>query len=107
MMATSLAIPPSGTGECIMTWHHDADTGQRSVTIDRADPVILISRYVLEDIVAHEAPHWCAQVTLAEVVPVDDIYLGAVLRIAGSNQTAVYRITERQDEDTYIGQWPD
>lgn len=106
MHVTSLKIPPPGAGECIATWHHDPDTGQKWLTIDRADPVILISRHVLRDVLDGD-PHWHAQVRLPDVIPVDDIYLGAVLRIAGSNQTAVYRIARRHDEHTYVGEWPD
>jgi len=107
VLTTSLALPPPGTGDCIMTQHQDPATGAWSVTIDHADPVILIATEVLRQVFEGATPHWYAQVKLADIIPVDDIYLGATLRINGTNRTAVYRITRRHDEYTYIGEWPD
>jgi hypothetical protein len=111
MSMTSLALPPPGTGDCVMTQHLDLATGEYSITIDHADPRILIGADLLRQI--SEGPsEWFpfpqrAQVRLAGVVPYEDIYLGATLRIEGTNRTVIYRITARHDEHTYIGEWPD
>ena len=105
MLTTSLALPPPGTGDCLITQHRDPVTGEYSATIDHADPVVLISDYVLRDVFENHNPHWFAQVRLADIIPYDDFYLGATLRIEGTNRTVVYRITGRHDEYTYIGEW--
>lgn len=78
-----------------------------SARIDQADPRILISAGVLRSAAASN-PAWPAQVRLAEVIPIDSIYLGATFRITGVNRTVVYRITEYVPRvDAYIAEWPD
>jgi hypothetical protein len=103
VMTTSLALPPPGTGDCIMTQHSDPETGTISLTIDHADPIVLIAAEVLRR--AGWPSH--AQVRLADVIPYEDIYLGATILIVGTTRTVIYRITRRHDEHTYVGEWPD
>ena len=110
MMTTSLAIPPAGIGDCALTSHRDPATGEYALTIDHADPRILISASLLREAFEAHDPA-CAEchvhVRLADVIPYEDIYLGATIRMEGTNRTVLYRITGRHDEYAYIGEWPD
>lgn len=125
MLTTSPHLPPEGVGDCVMTQHFDPDTGERSVTIDQADPRILISGELLYRVATAVATPdfrtWYASLT----GPDDGIthcggcsnpnhdWTGAILRIQGSNRMVVYRITGRADvpggwrDPTWIGEWPD
>ena len=94
-------------GDCIMSTHVDPRTGEYTFTIDHADPRILISCQMLREIFTGPAPGSRARVTLADPIPAEDWYLGAVLRIEDANRTVVYRITSRYGEYAYVGEWPD
>jgi hypothetical protein len=122
-MTTSLAIPPEGIGECVMTSHYD-EAGKPAFTIDHADPVILVSAQLLDQVCEGCDPPGLKRrthVRLSDPLPFGlaefsdgtisgrrtDAYLGATLRIEGTDRTVVYLITGRHDEHTYIGRWPD
>lgn len=94
-------------GDCVVSEHRDPAGDGYGLVIERADPVVLISDGILRDVLDNDDPERAATLTLADIVPADDIYLGAVLRIAGINQTVIYRITRRWDDHTHVGEWPD
>jgi hypothetical protein len=82
-------------GECIVTSLADG-----SIRVDRADPRVLISGELLDDIMRHPAEHaWCESTA-------DDG--GVLLKIEGVNRTVVYRVTEYVAPiHGYIAEWPD
>lgn len=89
------------TGECIITRLETTDGS--TFRIDRADPRILISAELLNDVARNPADgvslNW----------PLGNFWLtGSVLRIEAVNRTVVYRIGERVPAvNGYIAEWPD
>ena len=87
-------LPP---GECILTRWIDG-----SISIDRADPRILISVEIL-DAVNGAGPR-SAWLDLARCATYD----GVLLKIHGVNRTVIYRIGEYVPRvHGYIAEWPD
>lgn len=87
-------------GDCIMTTCRDPETGQISLTIDQADPRILISPELLDK--WEDRPDFPAS------------FDGKVLRIYGTNRTVIYRIRDVLEPVpghlgywNYVGEWPD
>jgi len=87
-------------GECVVTEIRDSDGGVK-LRIDRADPVVRISRLLLD---------WMPRPPSDRPATFD----GKVLRIHGVNQTVVYRIRDTMEPVPghpgcwdYIGEWPD
>jgi hypothetical protein len=84
------AYPPPPRGE---VWCTRQDDG--SVTIDRADPQILISAELLDMIREGDCD---------PALTLD----GDVLRIEAANRTVIYHIGEkRPDINGYYAEWPD
>jgi hypothetical protein len=84
--------PPRG--DCVITALADG-----SVVVVRADPRVLISGELLDEITRHPAENaWCE-------FTADD---GVLLKIKGVNRTVVYRITGYVAPlHGYIAEWPD
>lgn len=73
-----------------------------SIRIDRADPHILISATLLDDIADHPSPWAWLDTTGCET------FIGALLRINGVNRKVIYRITGWfPGSRCFIGEWPD
>lgn len=88
----TVAPPLKPVGDCIVTEAIDG-----SLHIDRADPRVLISAELLDQIKDGRA---VAAVTLD----------GDLFRIAGTNRTVVYRIGEKVPDlnlNAYYAEWPD
>jgi hypothetical protein len=83
-------------GDCIFTRHDDLLAGP-SITVDRADPRILISTELLDELTQGPEP--------SEVVTMQD----DVVTIHAHNRTVVYRL--RRDVPTppflVAAEWPD
>jgi hypothetical protein len=110
-------------GECALTQHLAAGPeafgrGRYTITVDRADPRILISDGILTALTERPSGNWPAWQRNATLTCRGDItycgdcasrkdWTGAVLRINGTNRTVIYRITGRHDDWTWIGEWPD
>jgi hypothetical protein len=104
--------PPAGLpdGECIGT---RLDGG--AVRVDRADPCILISGELLDEIVrfadsGHLAGNWLALNAWLDTTACQPGYgyVGAVLKIDGVNRHVVYHVTGYVPRiNGYIGEWPD
>jgi hypothetical protein len=129
-----LTVPAGPLGE-LVTRLHTAEDGRRWVTIDRADPVILIYTVVLDALLYLTGDHdteWVpAWVTLAlharvlteadpadphlpvgeeadgTLTPLAPDYTGALLRVTAENMTAVYRVTGYAGNRTWRAVWPD
>ena len=92
----------SAFGECIVTRVQVGNlTGPDELRIDRADPVVLISPELLDE-VRQNPPDSPAT------------FDGRVLRIRGVNRTVVYRIRDVLEPVpgmpghwNYVGEWPD
>ena len=86
-------------GECIVTRIDDPLEGMQ-LRIDHADPRVLISPELLEEIAANPPGSPAT-------------FDGEVLRIRGTNRTVVYRITGRVlngdnwRDPCVVGEWPD
>ncbi|HEY5985593.1 MAG TPA: hypothetical protein VIV12_04305 [Streptosporangiaceae bacterium] len=96
-------------GEVVMTQHYDRETGAYSVTVDHADPRVLVSSHLLAMLTTPDSgdfPAWQRNATL-EPGNGPGLYGGCVLRVHAANRTLVYRIVERHDEHAWIGEWPD
>ena len=79
-----------------------------NVRVDRADPRILVSGELLDEIARDPGPPAWLDTTGCAPPPYRATYTGAVLRIEGVNRTVVYRITEYIPAiHAYIGEWPD
>lgn len=92
-------------GECwAVNIYEDGEiTGIR---IERADPRVLISEELLGMMFTNPSPH--VHLRLADIIPFDYWYLGATLRIDGTNRTVIYHITEYAPSVRgYVGEWPD
>lgn len=87
-------------GECIVTRLDDG-----SIRIDQADPRVLISAELLNEIADGSGrPHAWLDLRVSGMFHL----VGAVLHINAVNQQVVYRITEYVPSvHGYIGQWPD
>lgn len=84
-------------GDCIMT---SLPGGQ--IRIDHADPRVLISAELLDEIADHPADG--AWLDLAGC----STYDGALLKISAANRTVIYRITKYIPAiHGYIAEWPD
>jgi hypothetical protein len=87
----------------------DLPRGQFAVTavgdgyrIDRADPRVLISALLLDGIADHPEP-WAWLDTSGCTT-----YMGALLRLTGTNRKVIYRITGWLPRiRAFIGEWPD
>ena len=84
-----------------------------SLRIDRADPRILISGELLDQIwmgtpwAVLDTRGCCTRVAMGNI-PGQGNHLGAVVKIAAVNQMVIYRITEYLPRiNGYIGEWPD
>ena len=87
-------------GECVVTLIADPVEGAQ-IRIDRADPVVLISPELLDEMRSNP-PDYPAT------------FDGHVLRIRGVNRTVVYRIRDVMEPVpgnpgcwNYVGEWPD
>jgi hypothetical protein len=96
-------------GEVHLTQHYDPETGHYSITVNRADPVVLISQPLLTALTTPHTDHIPAWQRNAILEPGNGpgLYGGCILRIRAVNRALVYRITGRHDEYTWIGEWPD
>lgn len=86
-------------GECILTRLEDG-----RLHIDQADPRIMISAELVDQVMIGHHPHvaldWTGPVQLGPV--------GALLKIAGVNRQVLYRLTEWIPAVRgYIAEWPD
>ena len=96
-------------GDVIMTQHFDPESGGYTITIDHADPRILVSSQFLAMLTtpdSEDVPAWQRNATL-EPGNGPGLYGGCVLRVYAANRTLVYRITGRHDEYRWIAEWPD
>ncbi|MEU8278216.1 hypothetical protein ACFYOK_37385 [Microbispora bryophytorum] len=83
--------PWDNAGECIVTRHWDDGT----LTVDRADPRILISAELLDEFREGKRT--------PEVTVTED-----VLRIEAANRTVIYRIGDKVPHlHAYLAEWPD
>ena len=99
-------------GECVITSLDDGN-----IRIERADPRIAISGHLLDSVAKFGddalAGNWVAlnawlDMSRCAPPPWRATYIGAVLKVVGVNQTAIYRITEYMPSiDEYVGEWPD
>lgn len=114
-LSSTDGLPPPGDlpqGECVMTRLDDG-----SIRIDRADPRILISGELFdivmrfgEDGLPGDSFALTARLDVTGCLspPWRATYVGALLKIAGINQTVIYRITDYLPRiHGYIGEWPD
>ena len=70
--------------------------------IDRADPCVLISAELVDEIADHPAPGASLDTTGCET------YIGALLRLNGVNRKVIYRITGWIPRVRgFIAEWPD
>ncbi|MBC6460685.1 hypothetical protein [Actinomadura sp. HBU206391] len=86
-------------GECVFT--RDVGPPER-FTIDRADPRILVSAGVLEEI-RNAQPGEFLTFDGRPRAELD----GDLLKIYGDNRTVIYRIGEKHDRLNYVAEWPD
>jgi hypothetical protein len=91
-----LTVPERIYGEVVVTRHTDLDRGYFGLTVDRADPLVLIGPEILASLASNDADH--------PVSLVDD-----VLTLRGRNRWVAYRLTgwegsnrigQRIDDDT-------
>ena len=87
-------------GECVLTRLDDPIEGMQ-LRIDRADPVVLISPQLLDEM-RRNPPDYPAT------------FDGEVVRIRGVNRTVIYRIRDVLEPVfghlgywNYVGEWPD
>ena len=109
---TYFGFPPAGYGEFIATQHWNQETGRFWLTVERADPRILIAAPLLRLLAQNpeEFPAWQRQATLTEAESgawQRDDFTDAVLRIHAENRLVIYHITNRHDAWTWAAEWPD
>lgn len=88
------------SGDCVVHANEDG-----TLTIIRADPRVLVSVEILDEIrdgKGHPATH-------LDYLPADhEPMTGAVLTIDGVNRRVIYRIAEQvPDLNAYYAEWPD
>ena len=91
--------PPSGlpTGSCITTALADG-----TFRIDHADPRVLISAELIDDITDHPTENAFVDLTGCET------FIGGLLKISGVNRTVIYRLTDWIPAiRSFVGEWPD
>jgi hypothetical protein len=106
--ATGRLVNPE-LGEVIMTQRFDPESGEYTITIDHADPRVLVNSQFLTMLTTSDnevAPAWQRNARL-EPGSGPGLYGGCVLRIRATNRALVYRITGRYDEHSWIAEWPD
>lgn len=103
-MRAELSGPrPPGTpdGECIITRFEDG-----SVRIDHADPRILISAELVDEVARGEANPAATLDRLNFTVP--NGHVGALLKIRAVNRHLIYRLADYLPSvHGYVGEWPD
>lgn len=87
------------TGYCTLSRLTDG-----RIHVDRADPRVLISAELVDQVMIGHLPHavldWTGPVQLGPV--------GALLKITGVNRQVIYRLTEWMPAVRgYIAEWPD
>jgi hypothetical protein len=108
-LAVRDGYPPPGDlprGDCVTTTLFGDDNRPAGLRVDHADPRVLISSELLDNIADRPADALSigTQLDLATC----HTYVGAVLKISGVNRTVVYRITEYVPAvHGYIAEWPD
>jgi len=92
-------IHPPDIGELWMQRHQPDDTHPAEwITINRADPRILISGVIMEEIIAGQMIGTTTY----------DTPTGPVVKIEADNQTVIYRIVDRWPQSyVYVAEWPD
>jgi hypothetical protein len=87
----------AGYGECRVTSLHDARGSLMRLRIDQADPRILITRELLEQMQPPD-PDW----------PLPATFDGEIVRIRGENRSVIYRVVRYLPElGCYEAEWPD
>jgi hypothetical protein len=89
----------SDFGECIVT--RDIGPPER-FTIDRADPRVLVSAALLDEIKNARPGEFFA----FDGRPHAELD-GDLLKIYGDNRTVIYRIGDKHDRWNYVAEWPD
>lgn len=94
---------PPGTpdGKCIITELEDG-----TLLIDRADPRVLISAEIIDEVASGRARPEATLDRLNFTVP--NGHVGAALKIRAANRTVIYRLTDYLPSvHGYVGEWPD
>jgi hypothetical protein len=102
-----LSPPDLPRGDCLMTRLYGED-GSIRLRIDHADPRILISAELLDDVAGKPSDSVALDTTGCCDCMMQDDYTKAVLKITAVNRTVIYRITEYVPPvHAYIAEWPD
>lgn len=84
-------------GDCILTRLEDG-----SVRVDHADPRVLISGELLDDIIRHPSEHVWFE--FAHCTATDE----GMVKIKGVNRMVIYRVTQYVAAvHGYVAEWPD
>jgi hypothetical protein len=88
-------------GECVITRTRDPVKGV-SLHVDRADPVVLISAELVDEIADNPSPGVVLDLSGCET------YMGALLKIRAVNRDVIYRLTGwLPRERAFVAEWPD
>lgn len=93
---------PAGAPSGIFTCHPEGE----SLVIDHADPRVVISAQIVDQVARGEARPEATLDRLDFTVP--NGHVGALLKIQGANRNVVYRLTEWLPSiRAYVGEWPE
>lgn len=108
---TTFASPvhPPDIGELWMERHQPDDAHLAEwITVTRADPRILISGAIMEEIVGGHIIGSSITPPASERAARHETPIGSVLKVEADNRTVIYRIVDVWPRSyVYVAEWPD